>query len=110
MLSRIRVLAVARTQILRDGLSALICSLDMEVAATAETAQRAVELFLTTSPEITLMDLDFPDCVSIPAIEAMLGAKPEACIIGLLTDEWDEIGRAALSAGAWTCVSKDRLA
>jgi len=52
MLRRIRVLAVARTQILRDGLSALIRSLDMEVAATAETTQRAVELFLTTSPKL----------------------------------------------------------
>src|SRR5579872_3366936 len=101
MPDRIRVLAIARTQILRDGLSALIRSQpDMEVAGTTSTADCAVQLFLALSPTVTLIDLDLPDSGAIGAIRRMLAAEPEACIVGLLTDEWDEIGRTALTAGA----------
>ena len=107
---RIRVLVVARTQILRDGLSALICSQpDMELSEVAATADRAVQLFLGLSPNVTLMDVDLPDRSGILAIESIATVNPAACIIGLLTDEWDEAGRAAVAAGAWSCVGKDRL-
>ena len=110
MHARIRVLAVARTQILRDGLSALICfQPDVEVAGTAATAAYAVQQFLALSPEVTLMDLDLPDLSAIDAIRDILVANPAACIVGLLTDEWDEVGRTALATGAWSCVAKDRM-
>jgi CheY-like chemotaxis protein len=107
---RIRVLAVARTQLLRAGLSALVCSQpDMELAGSAATADRAVQLFLKSSPDVTLLDVDLPDFSGIEAIRRILAVNPGACIIGLLTNEWDEVGRAAIAAGAWSCVSKDRL-
>ena len=81
----------------------------MELAGVAATADRGVQLFLALFPNVTLMDVDLPGRSGIVAIGNMIAANPAACIIGLLTDEWDEVGRAAVAAGAWSCVGKDRL-
>jgi DNA-binding NarL/FixJ family response regulator len=109
-LDLIRVVALVRTQILRDGLSALIRSQpDMELVGTAATADSALQLFLALSPEVTLIDVDLPERSGIAAIRGLVAANPAVCVIGLLMDEWDEAGRAALMAGAWSCVCKDRL-
>jgi len=107
---RILVLAVARTQLLCDGLSALIRSEpDMELAGTTVAADVAVQMFLESTPQVTLIDLDLPDHSGIAAIQRIRASDPAARIVGMLMDEWDEVGRAALRAGAWSCVRKDRL-
>jgi len=94
---------------LRDGLSALIGGEDdMELSGTAGAADCAMQLFVALQPGITLIDLDLPNGIAL--IENIVATEPACCVIGLLSDEWDEVGRTALMAGAWSCVTKDRLA
>jgi len=110
MPDRIRVLAVARMEILRDGLSALIDSHpDMDLVGASTTADDALRIATDLLPLVILVDLDLPSSEGIAIIRGILAANDAACPIGLITNEWDEVGREALQAGAWSCVAKDRL-
>jgi two-component system, NarL family, response regulator len=109
-MDRIRVLIVARTLLFRGGLSALIGSeLDMEKVGEAATPDCAVQLFAALHPDVTVIDMDLPGCGGLAVIRHILAVDPKTCVIGLLTDEWDEQGREAVAAGAWSCLGKDRV-
>lgn len=108
--NKIRVLAVDHNPLLREGLCVLIRTQpDMELVAAAVDADQALDLFNKHRPDITLMDLDLPSGSGIKAIEYIRRIDPCACILGLLTYEWDKPARQALRAGAWCCLPKDRL-
>ena len=55
------------------------------------------------------MDLDLPFREGIIAIERIREVDPTTHILGLVTSEWDDVGREAVRAGARCCLSKDRL-
>ena len=108
--NRIRVLAVDHSQLLLQGLWELIRQQpDMEAVGVAATADEAVALFAKFRLEVTLIDLDLPSHKGLRAIERIRQIDPDACIVGLLTYEWDEAAVAARRAGAWMCLAKDHL-
>lgn len=82
----------------------------MALAGTASTAEPTKKLFGALSPEVFLLDLDLPGSRTIEAIREIVAEYPSACIIAPLTDEWDEIGRAALVASRVQLRKQDRLA
>jgi DNA-binding NarL/FixJ family response regulator len=55
------------------------------------------------------MDLDLPSRAGIAAIREIRQIDPNACVLGLLTYEWDQSRAEALRAGAYSCLTKDRL-
>ena len=81
----------------------------MELVRAIASGKEAVECFAQHKPDVTLMDLDLPDLSGIAAVQEILKIDPAACVIGLLTYEWDESCARALRAGARGCVAKDRL-
>jgi two-component system NarL family response regulator len=104
------VLVVDHNPLLREGLSVLIRSQpDMMLVGVAADAAQALELFGEHRPDVTLMDLDLPDAAGLTAIEQIRKMAATACILGLLTYEWDEPSAKALRGGACECVAKDRL-
>ena len=108
--SKIRILAVDHNPLLREGISLLIgLHADVELVGSATSGPDAVQCFEQHRPDVTLMDLDLPSGTGIGAIEEILKLDRNACIIGLLTYEWDPLGKRALQAGARTCLTKDRL-
>lgn len=107
---RIRILIVDHNALLREGLSVLIrLHSDMELTGAAQSGAESVRLFRDHRPEIVVMDLDLPSAEGITAIQAIRAIDRSACIIGLLTYEWDGSNTEALRAGAWRCLAKDRL-
>jgi two-component system NarL family response regulator len=107
---KIRILAVDHNPLLREGLSILVkLHADLELVGSAASAEEAVVSFTKHRPDVTLMDLDLPAGQGITAIGEILRVDPNACIIGLLTYEWDESNARARRAGARSCLTKDRL-
>lgn len=108
--SKIRVLIVEHNAFLREGLLLLIeGEPDLEVAGAARTSEEAIELFVQHKPDVTVLDLDFPDLAGITALRRILKREPAACVLGLLTYEEDAARERALRAGVRSCVTKDRL-
>jgi two-component system, NarL family, response regulator len=107
---KIRILAVDQNPLLREGL-ALLAQIhsDMELVGMAASGEEGVQSFIQQRPDVTLMDLDLPSGAGITAIQKILTIDPAACILGLLTYEWDDSCTHALRAGARSCITKDRL-
>jgi DNA-binding NarL/FixJ family response regulator len=59
-------------------------------------------------PDVTLMDPDLTGA-GITALQEILKIDPDACVLELLTYEWEECRTQAPRAGARSCITKDRL-
>ena len=99
--SIINVLICDDHPIMQIGIAAIIRSQpDMQVIAQAGTAEEAIRMFQKHHPDITLMDLRFPDTSGAEAIRAIRHSAPAARVIVLTTYEGDEDIHQALEAGA----------
>jgi DNA-binding NarL/FixJ family response regulator len=106
----IRVLCVDDHPIVREGLARILrLEKDFEVVGRAESGEEAVELFLTTQPDVTLMDLQLPTMSGLDAIRAILKQYPAARIVALTTYDGDADIMRALKAGAVTYLIKDMV-
>jgi two-component system NarL family response regulator len=108
--ARIRVLCVDDHQVVREGIAAMIGRQpDMEVVASAATAEDAIALFRQHHPDVTLMDLRLPVMGGLNAIREIRGECPAARIVVLTIYQGDEDVYRALEAGAVTYLLKDSL-
>jgi len=98
---KIRIMVVEDHQVVRQGFSALLRTVDdFAVAAEAGTGEQAVALFREHVPDVTLMDLRLPGMGGVEAIGAIRKDFPDARIIVLTTFDGDEDIYRALQAGA----------
>lgn len=106
----IRIIAVNRNRILRDGLSVLINNeADLALVGCSATPYEGVRLFAEMRPDLTLMDLDEPSEAGLAAIQQIRLLEPAAWVIALLTQDWDGSGAQAIEAGADTVLTKDLI-
>jgi two-component system NarL family response regulator len=97
----IRIMIVDDHPVVREGLAAIINKQsDMAVAAEAGDGKKAIELFRTYHPDVSLMDLRLPVMSGVEAITAIRKEHPSARIIVLTTYDGDEDIYRALQAGA----------
>jgi DNA-binding NarL/FixJ family response regulator len=109
-LSPITVIAIDHNPILLEGIEVLIRNhSDMRLVGTATGAGKAVSLYLKTSPDITVIDLELPDSTAFAAVRHILLAHPGAKLIGLTTYEFDRSRPEALAAGVVAVIAKDRI-
>ena len=107
-MSQIRILVVDDHHVVRQGLVALINSVeDMEVIAEAADGRKGVDLYRQHSPDITLMDLRLPVLGGVEAIHEIRRVNPQARVIVLTTFDGDENIYRALQAGARGYLLKD---
>src|SRR5262249_41762255 len=107
---QITILTVDDHPILREGIAAVIQGeQDMIVVGEASNGREATELFRSTRPDVTLMDLQMPDLNGIDTIASIRRQYPEARIIVLTTYEGDILARRALKAGATGYILKDMI-
>lgn len=96
-----RVLVVDDHPIFRDGLAALLRSLDgMEFVATAPDAESALACLAENRVDVVLMDLNLPGMSGVAAT-TQIAARPDppAVLIVTMVDD-DETVLAAMRAGA----------
>ncbi len=108
MKSSIRILVVEDHHVVRQGLVALIKTVeDMQVVGEACDGKQAVELFRQHQPDVTIMDLRLPHMSGVEAINEIRRDFPLARIIVLTTYDGDEDIYRALQAGARGYLLKD---
>ena len=107
-MNKIRILVVDDHHVVRQGLVALINSVeDMEVVGEAADGRKGVDLFQQHTPDVTIMDLRLPVLSGVEAIQEIRRLHPHARIIVLTTFDGDENIYRALQAGARGYLLKD---
>jgi two-component system NarL family response regulator len=110
MSKRISVLCVDDHRIVREGIVAVIGRQpDMTVTGTAANGLQAVEAFLQSPPDVTLMDLQLPVLSGLEAIRRIRIVDAHAKIVVLTTYHGDEDVHQALAAGASTYLLKEAV-
>lgn len=95
---------------MRSGIIAEISAeSDLEVVATAEDGQQAVELFRVHQPDISLIDIRLPKMNGLQVIEAIRLDHPSARVIVLTTAAGDAHAVRAFKAGAASYLLKHML-
>lgn len=97
----VRVLIVDDHPVVRDGLRALLDSIDdAEVVAEAANGMAAIREARTHRPDVVIMDLNLPDLDGIEATRRIRQLVPDAAVLVLSMLEDDESVFAAMRAGA----------
>jgi len=98
---RIRILVVDDHHVVRQGIVALLRTVDdFEVVGQATSGEEALTVFGELLPDITLMDLQMPGKGGVAAVEAIREKHTAAKVIVLTTFDGDEDIYRSLQAGA----------
>lgn len=101
MSDNLRILLADDHPVFRDGLKALLSSVeDAEVVGEASTGSAAVDRVLELQPDVVLMDLHMPELNGIEATRRVLEASPHVGVLVLTMVEDDDAVFAAMRAGA----------
>ena len=97
----IRVLIVDDHPIFRDGLAGLLATLpEVEIAATAGTAEEALAALTRTAPDVVLMDINLPGTSGVEATRRVSQIAPAVAVLVISMVDDDDSVFAALAAGA----------
>ena len=101
-LEQIRVVIADDHPVARQGLSAILGSLDdVKVVAEAADGEEACKLYHQHSPDVLIVDLRMPKKDGLQVVEELMsGGPPKPRIIVITTYEDEEDIRRALTAGA----------
>lgn len=104
----IRVTVADDHTLFREGLRALLESVDgLTMVGTASTGEEAVELAVTTRPDVLLMDIRMPGHGGLAAIGRIRTLAPDVAVVMLtMVDDADSIA-TAIAEGAHGYVLKD---
>jgi DNA-binding NarL/FixJ family response regulator len=104
---RLRVVIVDDHPVFRDGLSALLTSVGIEVVGQADGGEPAIEMATELQPDVVIMDIKMPGIDGIEASRRLRTQGFEPAILILTMFEDDDSVFAALRAGASGYVLKD---
>ena len=101
MADRIRIMLVEDHQVVRQGLVALLSTLDdLEIVGSVGDGLEAIGTFRKVEPDVTLIDLQLPKLGGADTIKRIRTEFPQARFIVLTTFDGDEDIYRALQAGA----------
>ena len=104
----IRLMIVDDQPLIRRGLSMMLgAESDIEVVATAEDGQHAIDLALEHSPDVIIMDLQMPGTSGVDATRKITAEKPDIRVVVLTTFDHDDLVFDAIRAGAQAYLLKD---
>jgi DNA-binding NarL/FixJ family response regulator len=107
----VRVLIVDDEPLFVEMLEALLAADPrIDVVGKAANGRQAVELALTLSPDVTLMDISMPQMDGIEAVRRIREQSPDACVLMLTGSSIATDVDRSRQAGAAGFLTKDRIA
>jgi DNA-binding NarL/FixJ family response regulator len=107
----VKVLIVDDEPLFVEMLEALLAADGrIEVVGKAANGRQAVELAVTLSPDVTLMDISMPQMDGIEAVRRIREQSPDACILMLTGSSIATDVDRSRQAGAAGFLTKDRIA
>ncbi len=101
MAEKIRIMLVEDHQVVRQGLVALLSTMDdLEIVGSVGDGLEAIDTFRKVEPDVTLIDLQLPKLGGADTIRQIRAEFPQARFIVLTTFDGDEDIYRALQAGA----------
>ena len=105
---QITVLIADEEPIVRAGLATLINRRsDMQVIAEASDGQQAVDEYVSSSPDVALLELRLPFMDGIETVTAICARAPDARVVIFTTCQGEEDIYRALRAGAYGYLLKN---
>jgi two-component system response regulator NreC len=106
-----RVVLADNHPVIRTGMRMLVeADHRLRVVAEAGDVAGAIAHVRTHRPDVLLLDLTLPGGSSLDAIPAIRSASPRTAIVVLTMHDEPAFARAALRAGAYAYVLKERAA
>jgi two-component system NarL family response regulator len=106
----IRVLAVDDHPLILEGIAALVRhTADLTLVGESTSGEDAVEAFVRSSPDVTVMDLRMKGFGGVEAIRRIRARSAGARVLAISTYDGDELIFQALEAGAGGFLLKDQL-
>ncbi len=106
-MSKIRVLVVDDSVFMRNSISKIITSEEIEVIATANNGQEAIEKVKSLNPDIVTMDIEMPVMDGLTALKYIMDEHPvPIMMLSTLTTEGADATIKALDLGAIDFVPK----
>lgn len=102
----VRILVVDDTRFMRTILVNILTEEGFEIVGEAEDGQQAVEMYLTTKPELVLMDIIMPKMDGMMALKTILGINPEAKVLMVTAIQSIEMAKLAFKCGAVSYIMK----
>lgn len=104
----LRLLIVDDQPLIRRGLAMMLATEPgIEVVGQAADGLEAIELALTTSPDVVVMDLQMPRASGVVATREITARRPATRVVVLTTYDHDELVFEAIRAGAQAYLLKD---
>jgi DNA-binding NarL/FixJ family response regulator len=95
------ILIVDDHPVVRKGIKSLLSNYDgYRVVGEASTIKDALEQFLSTQPEVVLLDIRLANESGLEALDAILDADPQARVLMLSSFDDEEYVQRSLQAGA----------
>ena len=108
--NRVRVLIADDHRLFAEAVSGILAVDErIEVIGIATDGKQAVEMAISLTPDVTLMDISMPLMDGFEATRLIRAARPNACVLMLTGSDASEDVNQARSAGAAGYVTKDRL-
>ncbi|QXO94717.1 response regulator [Methanospirillum purgamenti] len=102
----VRILVVDDTRFMRTILVNILTEDGFEIVGEAEDGQQAVEMYLTTKPDLVLMDIIMPKMDGMMALKTILGINPEAKVLMVTAIQSIEMAKLAFKCGAVSYIMK----
>jgi two-component system response regulator DevR len=104
----IRIAVIDDHEMVREGLKAILqAEADFEIVAARASADRIVEMFEETRPNVVLLDARLPGTSGPEACATLVAAHPEATVLIVSTYSDEDLVDQCIRAGAKGYVLKD---
>jgi CheY-like chemotaxis protein len=102
----LRCVIVDDTDVVIELFSTIVSSIRGEVVGTASNGAEAMVLYLDVLPDVVVMDISMPDMNGLEAIKGILRINPEANIIIVTGNNYEDVRKQAFELGIKLFIGK----
>ena len=96
----LRVMVVDDALFMRNMLKDIFVRASYEIVAEGENGEVALQLYLDTRPDLVTMDIVMPKKSGIEALQEIVAADPQACVVMVSALGQDSLVLEAVESGA----------